>query len=52
MECPHCKVEMSEYPKYLYCYRCSRQFKRKLFGGIKEVENTIANDQRKAMGRG
>lgn len=42
---------MTEYPKYLYCYRCSSQFKKGLFGGLKEMKKTISSDQKKAMGR-
>jgi hypothetical protein len=49
--CPKCSVELTEYPDYMYCYRCSSQFKRRLFGGLKEVRNTLSRDQNKAMGR-
>ncbi len=51
-KCPQCGEILKDYSKYLYCYRCSSQFKRKLFGkGLKKVENTIQRDQRKAMNR-
>jgi hypothetical protein len=50
--CPECGEGLYDYSKYLYCYRCSKQFKRKKFGkGLKEVANTIQEDQQKAMGR-
>ncbi len=51
MICPNCSAALTEYPNYLYCYRCSSQFKKRLFGGLKEVKNTLRSDQRKAMGR-
>jgi hypothetical protein len=48
--CPQCGEPLKDYTKYLYCFRCSSQFKRKLFGkGLKRVENTIQRDQMKAM---
>lgn len=48
--CPSCGEDLNDYGKYLYCFRCSRQYKRKLFGkGLKEMERTIEKDQRKAM---
>jgi hypothetical protein len=50
--CPLCEEILNDYGKYLYCFRCSKQFKRKLFGkGLKQMERTIETDQRKAMGR-
>ncbi len=50
--CPNCETSLTEYGKYLYCYRCSKQYKRKFFGkGLKEMERTIEKDQQKAMGR-
>jgi len=50
--CPNCGERLHDYSKYLYCFRCSKQFKRKFFGGgLREVENTIQMDQRKAMSR-
>ncbi|MGA1792656.1 MAG: hypothetical protein ACMUHM_01780 [Thermoplasmatota archaeon] len=50
--CPVCGERLHDYSKYLYCFRCSKQFKRKLFGsGLKEVENTIQRDQNKAISR-
>ena len=51
-ECPFCRIPLNEYPDYLYCFRCSRQFKRRLFGkGLKEVKRTIEDDQRNALSR-
>jgi hypothetical protein len=50
--CPDCGEPLNDYKKYLYCFRCSKQYKRKLFGkGLKEMENTIQKDQMKAMDR-
>jgi hypothetical protein len=50
--CPACGQGLYDYSKYLYCYRCSKQYKRKFFGkGLKEVTNTIQKDQQKAMRR-
>lgn len=50
--CPECGEKLYDYTKYLYCFRCSKQFKRQMFGkGLKEVPNTIQKDQQKAMGR-
>jgi hypothetical protein len=50
--CPECGEMLHDYSKYLYCFRCSKQFKRRFFGkGLKEVTNTIQRDQMKAMGR-
>jgi len=49
--CPRCGEPLTEYPKYLYCYRCSSQFKRTLFGKLKEVKNTLQDDQKRAMSR-
>lgn len=50
--CPACGEPLSDYKKYLYCFRCSKQFKRKfLVKGLKEVPNTLQSDQRRAMGR-
>lgn len=50
--CPVCSERLQDYDKYLYCFRCSKQFKRKIFGkGLKEVTNTIQKDQRRSMGR-
>jgi tRNA(Ile2) C34 agmatinyltransferase TiaS len=50
--CPHCGEALNDYGKYLYCFRCSRQFKRRFIGrGLKEIERTIEKDQKKAMGR-
>lgn len=49
--CPVCGEPLNDYRKYLYCFRCSRQYKRKIFGkGLKEVDNTLQEDQRKAIG--
>jgi hypothetical protein len=49
-KCPICGEALYDYTKYLYCYRCSRQFRRKRLGkGLKEVPNTIQEDQQKAM---
>ncbi|MGA1866402.1 MAG: hypothetical protein ACMUFK_02915 [Thermoplasmatota archaeon] len=51
--CPFCGESLYDHDRYLYCYRCSRQFKRKLLGrGLKEVENTLQRDQARAMSRG
>jgi hypothetical protein len=47
--CPICSQALSKYPDYYYCYKCSKQFKKKMFGGFKEVPNTLQADQRKAM---
>jgi hypothetical protein len=49
--CPYCNNALYEYPEYLYCYSCSKQFKVGMFGKLKEVERTIEQDQRKAMDR-
>ncbi|MEA3559988.1 MAG: hypothetical protein U9R75_12115 [Candidatus Thermoplasmatota archaeon] len=50
--CPECGELLTDHRKYLYCYRCSKQFKRKVFRkGLKEVTNTLQGDQRKAMKR-
>lgn len=47
LNCPNCGEELHVYPRYLYCFRCSKQFVRRLFGGVKEVRNTLRADQRK-----
>ncbi|MFO8050305.1 MAG: hypothetical protein R6V01_01230 [Thermoplasmatota archaeon] len=48
--CPKCGEPLIDHGKYFYCYRCSCQFKRRLFGnGLKEVKNTLQKDQREAM---
>ena len=49
--CPKCGQPLEQYPKYFYCFRCSAQFKKGLFGKLKEVTRTIEKDQQKAMGR-
>jgi predicted amidophosphoribosyltransferase len=50
--CPVCGEQLNDYGKYLYCYRCSKQFKRKILGkGLKEMERTIEKDQKRSMGR-
>ncbi|MCU0798246.1 MAG: hypothetical protein MUC62_01055 [Candidatus Thermoplasmatota archaeon] len=51
-DCPTCRIPLTVYPDYLYCFRCSKQFKRKLLGkGLKEVKRTIEVDQSKALSR-
>ena len=47
--CPNCGEPLKRYPDYFYCFRCSKQYKKKFFGGLKEVKNTLQSDQKKAM---
>ncbi len=47
--CPFCSNELTKYPDYLYCFKCSKQFKKGLFGKLKEVEPTLQQDQEKAL---
>jgi len=50
--CPKCGEPLIDHSRYLYCYSCSAQYKRKFFGkGLKEVENTLQKDQGRAMGK-
>ena len=48
--CPNCGEPLSEYPKYFYCWACSKQFKAGFFGKLKEIPRTIEEDAKKAMG--
>jgi hypothetical protein len=49
--CPFCANPLYKYPQYYYCYSCSKQFKTNVLGQLKEVQNTIQQDQKKALGR-
>ncbi|MBN1389875.1 MAG: hypothetical protein JXA22_04445 [Candidatus Thermoplasmatota archaeon] len=49
-KCPICGETLYDHKRYLYCYRCSKQFKRRLLGGgLKETENTLQRDQKKTI---
>ncbi len=50
--CPICGEPLNDYGRYLYCFRCSKQFRKRLLGrGLKEVKNTLRSDQMRAMDR-
>jgi len=48
--CPLCGRPLQRYPRYYYCFRCSKQFRERLFGRLEEIPPTIGSDQKKAMG--
>jgi len=51
MPCPNCKQPLSAYPRYFYCWACSKQFKKGLLGKLREVPRTIEEDGKRAMER-